>query len=307
MEILNKDSYIDKSTAYYIALGSFDGIHKGHLTLINKAIALAKENSSESVVYTFINHPRDVLKINANPKLLLDNEQKAKIFEECLVHKLYFEEFNQEFMKLSAEEFIKYLCTKFNVKGIIIGFNYKFGYKNLGDAKLLKKYSKIFKYQLYIMPPATYKEKVISSTRIRNELSKGHIEDANEMLTRPFMLHGNVIEGRKIGRTIDFPTANLNYSKKSILPMVGVYYTNVLVNNILYRGITNIGSNPTVNGEEITIETHILDFNEDIYQKEITVFFLKWLRGEHKFESLERLKNQLNTDKAIAGNEKTLY
>lgn len=307
MIITNESSIIDKSVSCYIALGSFDGIHKGHLSLINKAVNLAKENNGESIVYTFINHPRDIIKSKGMPKLLMNNEEKINILESCLVDKIYFEEFNEEFMKHSPEEFVEYLCTKFNVKGIVVGFNYKFGYKNLGDTKLLKNLSKKYRYEMYIMPPSTFKEKIISSTNIRNELSKGHIEEANSMLTRPFMLSGEIVNGKKIGRTIKFPTANLKYSKRSILPKIGVYYTCVEVNNNIYKGITNIGSNPTVNGGEITIETNILDFNEDIYGKNIKVYFLKWIRGEKKFDSLEDLKNQLEHDKNSVKEEKIIY
>ena len=307
MIITNESSIINKSISSYIALGSFDGVHKGHLSLINKAVDLAKVNNGESIVYTFKNHPRDIIKSKGSPKLLIDNEEKINILEALSVDKIYFEEFNEKFMKHSPEEFIEYLCTRFNVKGIVVGFNYKFGYKNLGDTKLLKTLSHKYKYEIYIMPPSTYKEKIISSTNIRNELSRGHIGEANDMLTRPFMLSGEIINGKKIGRTIDFPTANLKYSKRSILPKIGVYYTSIEVNNNIYKGITSIGNNPTVNGGEITIETHILDFSGDIYGKNIKLYFLKWLRDNKKFDSIEALKFQLQQDKNIAKEEKTIY
>lgn len=307
MIITNESSIINKSESCYIALGSFDGIHKGHLSLIKKIVDLANENNGKSIVYTFRNHPRDIIKSKGTPKLLINNEEKINILESNLVDIIYFEEFNETFMKHSPEKFIEYLCTKFNVKGIVVGFNYKFGYKNLGDTKLLKTLSNKYKYKTFILPPSTYKEKIISSTTIRNELSRGHIEEANNMLTRPFMLSGEIVNGKKIGRTIDFPTANLKYSSRAILPKVGVYYTSVEVDNNIYKGITSIGSNPTVNGGEITVETYILDFNKDIYGKKIRIYFLKWIRSEKKFDSLQDLKNQLEEDKSSAKEEKIIY
>ena len=206
-------------------------------------------------------------------------------------------------MKFSPEQFIKYLCEKFNVKGIVVGFNYRFGYKNSGDVNLLKKLAKAYNYQLYVMEPCVYNEEVISSTKIRQALIRGVLNEANEMLTRPFFIRGEVVHGKQLGRTIGFPTANLNFSKDIILPKIGVYYTNVLWNNKMYKGITSIGNNPTVNGEKITLETFILDFDKDIYDEEIYVYFIKFLREEKKFASIENLKNQLKLDAKIASKE----
>ena len=150
------------------------------------------------------------------------------------------------------------------------------------------------------MEPCIYKDSVIRSTRIREAIIYGEVEEAFNMLTRPYSLKGKVIHGKKLGRTIGFPTANLNFSKDIILPKIGVYYTNVLWNNKMYKGITSIGNNPTVNGEKITLETFILDFDKDIYDEEIYVYFIKFLREEKKFASIEKLKNQLKLDDQIA-------
>ncbi len=293
-------------TYSYVALGSFDGLHKGHLSLIKKTVELAKKINGMSIVYTFKNHPRKFIKSIDNPKLLLDNESKKEILKKENVDLVYFEEFNEDYMKLSPEEFVKYLCEKFNVKGIVVGFNYRFGYKNLGDVNLLKKLSKIYNYELYVMEPCTYNEEAISSTKVRQALIRGALNEANEMLTRPFFIKGEVVHGKQLGRTIGFPTANLNFSKDIILPKIGVYYTNVLWNNNIYRGITSIGNNPTVNGEKITLETFILDFNEDIYDEKIKVYFIKFFREEKKFASIEKLKEQLNFDAKRAAKENIL-
>lgn len=287
----------------YIALGSFDGLHLGHLSLIHKVHEEAQKNGGRSIVYTFKNHPRALLNKDDAPKLLMDNNEKAEFLEKCGVDILYFQEFNKEFMEMTPKEFIEFLINRFNIKGLIVGFNYKFGYKNMGDTELLKELQKEYNFKLFIMEPCKYDGKVISSTRIRNSVEDGKIYEAYKMLGHPFRLSGEVMHGRKIGRTIGFPTANLKYDKNFILPAVGVYYTNVKVNNSMYKGITSVGNNPTVEGKTLTIETYILDFNKDIYGENIEVFFIKKIRNEKKFNGVEQLKNQLEKDKSFAAHE----
>lgn len=297
--------YINNDNTYsYIALGSFDGLHKGHLSLVEKIVKLSKENGDKSIVYTFKNHPRTLLKRNGEVKLLLDNKSKVEILKAKGVDEVVFEEFTEEFMKISPENFISNLCEKFNVKGIVVGFNYRFGYKNLGDVQLLKKLSTIYNYELYVMEPCKYDNEVVSSSRIRNELLMGNVEIANEMLARPFSLKGKVIKGKQIGRQIGFPTANLDYDTGFILPKIGVYYTNVEIKDKIYKGITSVGTNPTVNGKSITVETYILDFSQDIYGYDINVYFIKKIRDEKKFNSVKELSEQLERDKNTAQQEK---
>jgi riboflavin kinase/FMN adenylyltransferase len=234
----------------------------------------------------------------------MSNEKKAEILKEEKVDILCFKDFDETFMKLTPKEFIQLLVEKYNVKGIIVGFNYKFGYRNLGNIKLLEELKDLFNYKLYIMDKCLYKNDIISSTRIRNAILEGNFIEATEMLTRPYSLCGEVVHGRKIGRTIGFPTANLSINKNYILPKIGVYYTNIKVNNNVYKGITSVGNNPTVNGKKLTVETYILDFNEDIYGNFIEVSFIKKIRDEKKFNGLEELKNELEQDKNFARNEK---
>lgn len=288
----------------YIALGSFDGLHKGHLELVKKIVSLAHENNGESIVYTFRNHPRTILQPHFESELLMDNESKEEILKKHNVDSIYFEEFNKKFMEKSPEDFIKYIIDKFKLKGIVVGFNYKFGYRNIGDTNLLKELSKKYGFEVYIINPCKYKDMVISSTRIRQELLKGNVEDAGQMLTRPYFLPGEVVHGKEIGRTIGFPTANLQREEIFLLPEEGVYYTHVLWNNNIYKAITSIGNNPTVNGEKITVESHILDFNENIYGDKIMVNFIKKIRNNVKFNSVEELKAQLQRDKIFAEKEK---
>jgi riboflavin kinase/FMN adenylyltransferase len=153
------------------------------------------------------------------------------------------------------------------------------------------------------MESCTYKDEVISSTRIRKSLEDGDVLDASRMLSLPYALSGEVIHGKKLGRTIGFPTANLKYNQNFILPKIGVYYTNIKVNNNIYKGITSVGNNPTVEGKTLTIETYILDFNKDIYGETIDISFIKKIRDEKKFNNLEALKDQLKKDEAFAKND----
>lgn len=296
----------EKNNESFIALGSFDGLHLGHLTLVNKTTQLAKGNDGRSIVYTFESHPRRLIDPKNSPKLLIDNKKKVKILHDNNIDLVHFEEFNEKFMKISPENFIKGLCEKFNVKGIIVGFNYRFGFKNLGDINLLKELGEKYGYTLYVMEPCKYNDKVVSSTRIRNDIIEGNVEEAEKMLSRPHSITGEVVHGKKIGRTIGFPTANLKYNELIVLPKVGVYYTNIKWNNKIYKGITSVGNNPTVNGKNITVETFILDFDNSIYGDEVEVSFLKWIRNEKKFNSLNELVDQLNKDKCFAENEKII-
>lgn len=300
--MLNKN-YETFNKMNYIALGSFDGLHRGHLSLVKKAVTLAKEHNGKSILYTFKNHPRILLKSKSPFKILLDNDSKLEILENENIDLVFFEEFNEDFMKLSPEEFIEYLCTKFKIKGIVVGFNYKFGYKNQGNVEFLKKLSNKYNYEVYIVETCTYLEEVVSSTRIREALLKGDIEIANEMLTRSYFIKGKVVTGKQLGRKLGFPTANLEYGDNIVLPKEGVYYTNTIWNNNIYKSITSIGNNPTVEGTKITLESFILEFNKDIYGDEIKVNFLKRIRDNVKFDSLDELVVQLNKDKLMAEKE----
>lgn len=288
----------------YIALGSFDGIHKGHLTLMNELLRKSKEKNVLSMVYTFKNHPLTIINGNIKPKIVMSNQQKIEVLDKLDVDIVCLDEFNRELMVMQPEEFIKMLIRRFNAKGFIVGFNYRFGYKNKGDIELLKQLSYKYNFDLRIMK--AYKENgdVVSSTKIRELIKLGEIEMANELLTREFILTGKIVHGKKLGRKIGFPTANLEIDKDLVLPKIGVYYTNIEVEGEIYRGITSVGNNPTVNGDTITVETYILNFSKDIYGKKIKLYFIEKIREQQKFASLDELKKQLERDKKYAENRK---
>jgi len=303
MIIIDKDLKDIQNSNNYIALGSFDGLHIGHLSLIYKVVEVAKKNNGKSMVFTFKNHPRTFINKEEAPKLLMDNNRKVEILKIHKVDIVCFQEFDLKFMKMTPKEFVEFLVLEYNIKGFVVGFNYKFGYKNLGDVELLKKLQNEYGYELYVMEPCTYKTQVISSTRIRKALEDGEVLDASKMLDLPYTLSGEVIHGKQLGRTIGFPTANLKYNQNFILPKIGVYYTNIKVNNNIYKGITSVGNNPTVEGKTLTIETYILEFNKDIYGENIDISFIKKIRDEKKFNGLEELKAQLQKDKSFAKDE----
>lgn len=288
----------------YIALGSFDGLHKGHISLINKTKELSKETKRKSMLFTFRNHPLSIINKERTPKLIMDNNTKLVFLDKLGIDIVCLANFNRVLMEMSRENFIENLIQYYNVKGIIVGFNYRFGYKNLGDVSFLSKLSNKIGFELNIIDDVKYKGETVSSSKIRNLIEEGNIEKANFLLSHPYILCGDVVFGNKIGRTIEFPTINLNYNKKYIIPKGGVYYTNVEYDGFLYKGITNIGYNPTVHNNKLSIETHILGFSNDIYGKSVKIFFIKRIRDEIKFENINELKNQLKKDKQFANNQK---
>jgi len=300
MLIYDNKALDEESKNNYIALGSFDGLHLGHLSLVRKVRSLAEENSGRSIVFTFKNHPRTFININNKVELIMTNEEKINVLQKEGIDILAFKDFDEKMMKMMPDEFINWLCKTYNVKGIVVGFNFKFGYKNLGDVQLLKKFEEEYRYKLYVMEPCKIEDEIISSTTVRKELGHGNVRKAFKMLSRPYMLSGKVIDGKKLGRTIGFPTANLAINKQKVIPKKGVYYTNVKINEKIFKGITSVGNNPTVNGQELTVETYILDFSNDIYGKKINIYFIDRIRDEIKFNNINELIEQLKKDKKFA-------
>ena len=306
MLVLDNVNLLEPKRSNYVALGSFDGLHIGHLSLINKVKELAKDNEGKSMVFTFKNHPRTVIMAENNLDLLMTNREKIDILLNENVDILALKTFDKEVMKMDPEEFIKWLCNDYSIRGIVVGFNFRFGYKNLGDIDLLNELKEKYNYELYVMEPYIYEGEVVSSTRIRKEILNGNVAIANKMLSRPYTINGNVVHGKKLGRQIGFPTANINLTEDKLIPKVGVYYTNVEVNGKIYKGITSIGNNPTVNGKELTIETYILDFDKYIYDEEIKLYFIDRIRDEMKFSGIDELVCQLKKDKILAEGKETI-
>jgi riboflavin kinase / FMN adenylyltransferase len=289
-------------TAPVTTLGIFDGVHRGHMALLDCLVSRAGEAKSESVVITFSPHPRLVLEQNNNNLSFLTTMQEKKILlEKANVDHLIVIEFNNRFSKIPACDFIKdILVEKIGTKHLIIGYNHHFGRKGEGDFNIIKRCSEELEFRVEQVQGYHTEEGAISSSSIREALLKGRLDDANRWLGYSYSLSGTVIEGRKIGRSIGFPTANIRPdSQYKLIPSNGVYAAEVKLDAKTYPGMLSIGSNPTVNSDIRfrSIEVHILNFDEDIYGREISVIFRKRLRDERKFDNLKQLTEQMEQDK----------
>lgn len=283
-----------------LSLGMFDGVHLGHKSIIDELIRIGSENSLETAVLTFWPHPRFVFNPNEDLKLLNTLEEKKFLMEKYGIGTLFLKEFDEEFRNLTGEEFVRQiLIKKLNVKYLIIGYDHSFGKNKSGNFELLQKLSKELNFEVEQMEAINIHENNISSTKVRNALLAGNIKEANEMLGYPYSVSGTVVHGKKIGRTIGYPTANIETDSIKLLPRKGAYIVGVLVKNQQYKGMLSIGTNPTVNGEKLTVEVYILDFEGDIYGEPITVEFRDFLHDEIKFEGLEKLIERLDEDKRL--------
>ena len=283
-----------------LTLGMFDGVHLGHKSIIDELIKVGSENDLETAILTFWPHPRFVFNPDEDLKLLNTLEEKKSLIEKYGINNLFLKEFDEEFRNLTGEEFVrKILIEKLNVKYLIIGYDHSFGKNKSGNFELLQKLSKELGFEVEQMEAINIHENNISSTKIRNALLKGKIQEANEMLGYPYSVSGIVAHGKKLGRTIGYPTANIETESIKLLPKKGAYIVETIVKYQQYKGMLSIGTNPTVNGEKLTVEVYILDFNEDIYGEKITVKFRDFLHEEIKFEGLEKLIERLDEDKKL--------
>lgn len=292
---VNEDTF-QKHTG--VGLGNFDGLHIGHMALINTLISECKLNDLHSVVYTFTRHPETMLRKTLMNKLITTNEQKTKLLESTALDTLYYKEFDEDFSRLSPEEFIKnILIDTLNIRLAVVGFNYKFGYMGKGDVEYLKKSGEKYGFRVIVIPPVKVKSEIVSSTLIREYIKKGKMERVFQLLGRHFSLYGTVVAGRHIGRTLGFPTANIMPHPNMVIPANGVYITKTKYCDKWINSITNVGMAPTLReGGTFSIETHLLDYDEDIYGKDIEICFIHKLRDERKYESIEALKKQVTED-----------
>lgn len=280
-----------------LVLGNFDGFHKGHMTLLDKAREVAKVAEVSSAVFSFEPHPSFVLRHKDPVDLINTQREKEMVFEQ-LGMDYYFEfPFTMELAGLSPEAFIKdLLLGQVIPHTIIVGEDYRFGKKRVGDVDTLRELGKQYGFDVIVMPKMLAEDKEISSTWIRKLIASGDIAKANKLIGRPFFVSGIVKHGAKIGRTIGFPTANVIPEKEKLLPPYGVYKSKVKLGDRYLLGMTYIGDRPTIDIEGTTVETNIFDFDEDIYDREIQVDLLEYIRGDIKFDSLEALKDQIALD-----------
>ncbi|HHY64962.1 MAG TPA: bifunctional riboflavin kinase/FAD synthetase [Clostridiaceae bacterium] len=285
-----------KSTG--VGLGNFDGLHIGHMALINTLINECKLNGLQSVVYTFNKHPETMLRKKLVTPLITTNEMKARLLSSTDLDILCYQDFDENFSRLSPEDFIRnILVDTLRIRLAVVGFNYRFGYMGRGDTEFLKKSGEKYGFKVIVIPPVKVNSEIVSSTLIREYIKKGRIERVFQLLGRHFSLYGTVIDGKRIGRTLGFPTANIIAHPDMAVPANGVYITKTKYDDKWVNSITNVGTAPTLRNEKVfSIETHLLDVSEDIYGKDIEVCFIHRLRGEKKFESVDALKKQVEND-----------
>lgn len=280
----------------------FDGVHLGHKCIIDELKKVGSAHHLETAVLTFWPHPRFVFNPNENLKLLNTLDEKTLLMKKYGINNLFLKEFDDEFRNLTGEEFVRQiLVDKLNVKYLIIGYDHSFGKNKSGNFELLQNLSKELDFEVEQMEAINIHENNISSTKIRNALLAGNILEANEMLGYSYSVSGTVVHGKKLGRTIGYPTANIETENLKLLPKKGAYIVEVFVKNQKYKGMLSVGTNPTVNGDKLTVEVYILDFEGDIYDEKITVKFRDFLHEEIKFEGLEKLIERLDEDKRLTG------
>ncbi|MBE7092327.1 MAG: bifunctional riboflavin kinase/FAD synthetase [Clostridiales bacterium] len=268
-----------------LVLGTFDGVHIAHRQLINEA----KKTGKRIIVCTFS-------KPFANSPVLLSPQEKISLLKQQGVDEVFMQD-PESVKNIMPEEYIKSLVEKFKPKYIVTGFNHRFGKNASGTLATLSFLGKKYGFILITVPPVSVEGQLVSSTHIRSLLLNGKIESANLLLDRYYQIQGKVVKGKQIGTEIGFPTANVEISDNKLIPQCAVYATLVKLNNRLYKGMTNIGFNETVSeNNSLTVETHILGFDGDVYGKNIEILFLKKVRDDKKFESLEDLKSQLSDD-----------
>ncbi len=290
-----------------LTLGTFDGVHLGHKKVILKLNDIARKHHGESVIFTFYPHPRMITSPDEkNLRLLTTMDEKIRLFAELDVDHLIIYPFTKEFSKLSYSDFVKkILVDKINTHCLVVGYDHKFGKNREGGFEYLKDCAKQYGFKIEKLEALLVDNMNVSSTKIRAALQNGDIKTANRYLGYKFMLHGNVVEGRRIGREIGFPTANIKSSDPyKIIPGYGVYAVEISIGNEDYGGMLNIGTRPTFNNnaDNRSIEVNIFDFNGDIYNQEITLSFIDKIREEKKFNNVEALIVQLQKDKLTALN-----
>ena len=299
MEYLHSlfDTKLEQETA--ITVGKFDGVHRGHHLLATDIISKKSEGLASCMI-TFTNSPRQVINDDNTPCLITNNE-RVYMLEQGGLDYLIECPFDERLMNTEASDFIKFLCDNLNMKYMVSGSDFTFGKKGIGNTALLKQLSKEYGFEYKEIQKIQINDRDISSTYIREELKADHIDSVNEMLGYNYFVWGEVIHGAHLGTKIGIPTINITPSASKLVPKFGVYVTTIDFDGRIYHGVTNVGTKPSVSDKNIVgIETHILDYNGDLYGRYVKVTFEAFLRPEMKFGSVEELKQQMAKDKTIA-------
>lgn len=304
MKIFNAIADFDTSKKTIVTLGTFDGVHIGHKKIIEKLLHNAEISNCESLILTFFPHPRMVLQEKSEIRLLNTLEEKTQLLQKTGLDNLIIHPFDEAFSRLTAEEFVlEILVKKFNIHKIIIGHDHRFGRNRTADINDLIIFGAQYGFEVEQISAQEIDEVSVSSTKIRNALHDGQIKLANQYLGYDYFLSGTVVEGKKLGRTIGYPTANIKISEDyKLLPKIGVYAVKTTLFGKTVFGMMNVGNNPTVGGTQLSIEVNFFDFEGDLYGQDLEIAIVEFLRDEQKFGSLDLLKAQLAEDKIKAIN-----
>lgn len=286
-----------------ISIGSFDGLHQGHQIILSNLVKYAQKHKGTSILITFDPHPRKLLYPQQSLKLLSSFEDRLELMEQIGLDVIVVVPFTKDFAALSAANYIEnFLIKKFQPKTIIIGYDHKFGHDRSGDIKMLEQWALKAHFQLIEIPEHQISDAAISSTKIRQALEKGQVSQAHNMLGRPYRLSGKVIKGQQLGRTLGYPTANIEVSNTDLLiPALGIYIVQAIIQNKKYPAMMSIGYNPTTSQDQrLKLEVHLLDFNQDLYGQSLQIDFLEFIRKEAFFENLEQLKLQIQEDEKLS-------
>jgi len=299
--VQNTSNFSDKEKTY-VTIGTFDGVHFGHQKIIEKLIDEAKKAGKKSVVLTFFPHPRMVLQKDVSLELINTIEERATLLEKTGLDYLIIHPFSKEFSRMTALEFVRdILVNQLNISKLIIGYDHHFGKNREGNITQLTEYSHLYDFKVEEIPAQDIDDVSVSSTKIRRALATGNLKTANNFLGYNFMLNGNVVNGKKLGGKIGYPTANIDIKESyKLIPKTGVYIVKSTIDEKTILGIMNIGNRPTVNGNHQTIEVHFFDFNQNLYDRNLTIELIYFLRDEEKFDSVEILIQQLKKDEKTA-------
>lgn len=302
MKIIHSISNFSSKESSFVTIGTFDGIHIGHQKILGDLIQSAKQQNTKSVVLTFFPHPRMVLQKDVTLELLNTIDEKSKLLEKMGLDYLIIHPFSKEFSRLTALDFVRdILVNQLNTSKLIIGYDHHFGKNREGNIDQLREYSHLYDFDVQEIPAQDIDDVSVSSTKIRNALHEGHLKTANKYLGYNFMIHGTVVNGKKLGGKIGFPTANIDVKEDyKLIPKTGVYVIQAAIENTRYHGMMNIGYRPTLDGKHQTIEAHFFDFEGDLYDQFLKIEFLYFLREEQKFDSVDELIAQLKKDQENA-------
>ncbi|MEH6407482.1 MAG: bifunctional riboflavin kinase/FAD synthetase [Leeuwenhoekiella sp.] len=288
--------------ASVVTIGTFDGVHLGHRKIISRLIASAKSSDYESVVLTFFPHPRMIVQKDADIKLINTITERTQLLEQTGLDHLIVHPFTKEFSRLSAEDFVKeILVDQLKAKKVIIGYDHHFGRNRNANIDDLRKFGETFGFEVEEISKEDIDDVAISSTKIRRALEVGNLKKANTYLGYPFMLTGTVNRGRGLGRKMNYPTANLKIPEAyKLIPGKGVYVVQAVIRDKSYFGMMNIGTNPTVGGSDLTVETYFFDLDADLYDLNIQINLLTRIRDEKRFNTVDELIDAMKSDEAFS-------